>query len=159
MDEATQDLVEHAELVELQNGALADAKTGKIVRGAQLSSEEARELAKVRWAKYQQAIVDGVAEGAKVPTAAEGLRKIIAALTERALDPGNRHGVAAAREVLSRILDQTQPGDSSEEPKGIHLKADAESLKVLHAALQLAQQLRSEPEPAHLIEIEPEPDN
>ena len=144
--ESTQNLVSET-LVELPNGAMADSVTGKIVHGQRLTPEQASQLANIRWEKYRQSIRDGIAAGAKVSDDFKGVQKIIEALTERAVDVDNRHGVAAAAKVLDLVLERTVDGRVSGEESvpGIEIKADAQSLAILRDALALASQLRADP--------------
>jgi hypothetical protein len=127
-----------------------DPVSGKIVKST-LSSEQARRLATLRWERVREAKEQGVADGAKVPTMPEGIRKVMANQTQIALGT-SKQSVAAARLVLSEIQDE-RPGEKQEQ-EGLTLKLEVgkEVVADLVKAMELARSMRTDDIPT--IDVE-----
>ena len=112
---------ENKETKVLANGAIADVKTGVIIRGAPLSSSQARAIAKKRWEKAQAAAIRGLRHASGSDSALQAWSDLIGEQYKLAMNiDAARASTEAARfvgQAAGFLVDRRQAaGNSGENP-------------------------------------------
>lgn len=151
-----EDPVDHAEhdnsepdprdddVIVLSNGALYSRTKGHIVKGA--SEEHLEEMREKRWREYRASLEAGVAEGTQSTTSTDGVRKVMRAVSETAIDREHKDHLRAAREVMDRMAQDAEPVRQGAQVQMMNFfgDTDPQALRSIVQALREAGRLRDE---------------
>jgi hypothetical protein len=136
---------EPVDIVVAKNGALRDAKTGRIVPGGKITTaitpSNAVAMANSRWQKYHAAAVRGLRSRSASNNALDAWSDIVAAQADLATDTDKGRASTEAARFVAQAVDAVpnrQAAGGGDNP-AVALNLNAQALKMLIDAVQQAR--------------------